>query len=804
MDKISDAKPAAFAHNALLHETMAQIQETVASELAAIVLANGEDVFLRVAERPADPPPSIAFLSASGGLVARIAAERRSCWIDTVDDGDADADALRALGIRSILGCPVEWGGRLIAVLLVGWRQVREAAPATAASVTQAGRQVALALQVTRLMEEVQDERAAREAAEAARVQSERRFQAFFDQTPEAVFLLDPCDAAVPMRIVDCNLAATLQNGYSRDELIGRPLSWLDASPAEPGVPQSTEQIRAAGVLRSEGKHRRKDGESVYIERALSLVHLGDEELALAVDHDPTERRRLEEQLRQAQKMEAIGRLTGGVAHDFNNMLSVISGYAELLLLDAAPDSATRERVEEIQRAAHRAADLTRQLLLFSRRERPHLGPVNLNEAVGELTKMVGRLIGEHIALTARFDPDLGIIRADLSQIQQVLVNLVVNARDAMPQGGRLEIETRRMQVDAAVASLCPGMAPGPYALLSVSDTGTGMDAGVRDRIFDPFFTTKSAGKGTGLGLALVYGIVSQCGGHIHVYSEPNQGTVFRLYFPSDGESAGQPTPHPGVEESYAGSETLLLVEDETMLRTMLRLTLEQLGYRVLCPADGHEALRVCLEHPDPIHLLISDLVMPGVNGRVLAERVRAARPETRVLLMSGYTDEMVLRNGGVGEGFAFIEKPFQLNALARKVREVLEQEPTLPRLPQGNGRILGVDDDPSTRETLIELLTEEGYRAEAASDGRKALEQLRAGARPDVILLDLRMPAMNGWVFRIEQRKDPALAQIPVIVLSGAHDPAAAADFLDAPDSLSKPIDVDALLHLIRKHCSR
>jgi len=707
-------------------------------------------------------------------------------------------------GVNSALAIPVPTAERLVGVLFVASQEVDRFDAGELPLVEQAGAQVAAAIESARLRREVDVEIARRHSAEERLTRSEQRFRALFDNAPEAVFLLDPHDPNVAMRIIDCNESAARQNGYARGEMLDKPIAWLQSTPAEAtDLADLVARIRAGGVLRLESRHRRKDGASVHVERALSLVRMGDDEIVLALDHDVTGRHQLEEQLRQANKMEAIGRLTGGVAHDFNNMLSVIGGYAELLLLDAAPGSEVRERAEEIKTATQRAAGLTRQLLLFSRRERPQLGPVNLNDAVSELTKMLGRLIGEDIDLSSRFDPHLENIRADISQIQQVLINLAVNARDAMPGGGRLEIETRRLVADAAVASLCPGMSPGAYTVLSVGDTGTGMDEATRLRIFDPYFTTKDAGKGTGIGLALVYGIVSQCGGFIHVYSKPGEGTIFRIYFPAIRETGSAPAPTMAPETAPGGGETVLLVEDEVMLRTMLRLSLEQLGYQVLCPSDVQEALQISLEHQGNIHLVVSDLVMPGINGRELVERIRSKRPDMRVLLMSGYTDEILLRSCGTSSGFAFIEKPFQLHALAAKVREVLDQDHAAPCGPQGNGRVLVVDDDANTRETLIDLLTEEGYRADAAADGRKALELLRNGARPDVILLDLRMPAMNGWVFRIEQRKDPAIADIPVIVLSGEHDPAAAADFLDAPDSLSKPVEVKALFSLIRKHCA-
>jgi PAS domain S-box-containing protein len=385
-----------------------------------------------------------------------------------------------------------------------------------------------------------------------------------------------------------------------------------------------------------------------------------------------------DEQLRQAQKMEAIGRLAGGVAHDFNNLLTAINSYAELLVRHLAGQERLQRYARGIEATAERAAGLTRQLLTFSRKQvlEPH--SLDLNRLVADLDRMLRRVIGEDVELSTVLQPELWAVHADQSQLEQVLMNLVVNARDALPRGGCVVIETANVALDEGAAFRCGDLAPGEYVTLAVADDGTGMDAETLARAFDPFFTTKPPGQGTGLGLATVYGIVNQSGGHVWAHSEPGRGTTFRIYLPRDagsGSAAGlRPSSPVPASRARPEGETLLLVEDDDGVRFPLREGLQSKGYTVLEAADGEEALTVAARHPGRLDLLITDVVMPRRNGRELAERLLAERPELRVLYMSGYTDDAVVRTGILTSSVAFLQKPFSVEALARRVRRVLDE----------------------------------------------------------------------------------------------------------------------------------
>jgi len=421
--------------------------------------------------------------------------------------------------------------------------------------------------------------------------------------------------------------------------------------------------------------NKRKDGTLYEEEAVISPVcdTTGRIVNYVAIKRDMTYERQLEVQLRQAQKMEAIGRLAGGVAHDFNNLLTVIMGNADFLLGETAPDHPGYRKLQIINDAAERAAQLTRQLLAFSRRQvlRPQV--LNLNTIVADMEKMLRRLIGEDIDLVTVLKPDLGQMEADPGQIEQVILNLAVNARDAMPQGGKLTLETDNIDLDEIYASQHAGVTPGRYVMLAVSDTGHGMDQATRQQIFEPFFTTKEMGKGTGLGLATVYGIVKQSQGHIWVYSEPGKGTTFKIYLPRADRDTGPVMEPVAPVKAHQGTETILLVEDDTGVRSLAREVLARSGYTVLEALHGEEALVIVQQHPGSIDLLVTDVVMPRMSGRELARRLVSLHPEIRVLYISGYTDNAIMHQGVLETSVAFLQKPIRPEALVRKVQEVLD-----------------------------------------------------------------------------------------------------------------------------------
>jgi nitrogen-specific signal transduction histidine kinase len=395
----------------------------------------------------------------------------------------------------------------------------------------------------------------------------------------------------------------------------------------------------------------------------------------LVLAHDVTAQRHLEEQLRQSQKMEAVGQLAGGIAHDFNNLLTAILGSTQLLLHNMPPEDPRREDAEEIKLAGHRAAELTRQLLAFSRRQVLAPKVLDLNAVVANMERMLRRLLGEDIELVTSLDATAGAVNADPGQLEQVLLNLAVNARDAMPPpgGGRLSIETARFTLHEEHVERRHRLPPGDYACLVVGDTGVGMDEATQAHLFEPFFTTKEVGKGTGLGLATVYGIVKQSGGYIWVYSERGRGTTVKVYLPRVPGVAEAPPLAPAPSEVRGGHETVLLVEDAAPVRALARRSLEARGYRVLDASDGPAALELSARHGAPIDLLVTDVVMPGMSGRELAERLAPVRPRMKVLYTSGYTDDAMVRQGVLTAGVAFLQKPFVPDSLARKVREVLD-----------------------------------------------------------------------------------------------------------------------------------
>ena len=519
---------------------------------------------------------------------------------------------------------------------------------------------------------EMRNHRAERAAAEAALRANEQRFRALVEHSWDAIALFGPDGA-----ILYGSPATTRVLGYELAEFVGRnALDLIHPEDRDLVVGRLTEAMaNPRGRVDVAARVKHKDGAWRYLEGVLTNL-LDDPSVGGIVNNyrDATERRSLEQQVIQAQKMEAVGRLAGGVAHDFNNILTAIGGYTDLLLEDLPLDDPRRQDVDEIHRAADRAAALTQQLLAFSRRQVLQPKVIDLNALVSNVEKLLGRLIGADVQLATALADEVGRVRADPGQLEQVIVNLAVNARDAMPGGGRLTIETRNVDLDAAYAAEHRTVVPGPYVVIAVSDTGTGMSADTQSHMFEPFFTTKEVGKGTGLGLATVYGIVKQSGGSIWVYSELGHGTTIKVYLPRVDEPP-DPLAAPGLAnpERLRGTETILLVEDEPAVRAVARQILARQGYTVLEAPDGPAALAMVAGRAR-VDLILTDVVMPGMSGRTLADQLATRWPGVRVLYMSGYTDDAIVRHGMLEPGLAYLQKPFRPDALVRKVREVLNR----------------------------------------------------------------------------------------------------------------------------------
>ncbi len=491
-----------------------------------------------------------------------------------------------------------------------------------------------------------------------------------FETHPLPMFIMD----AESLQFLAVNDAAIAHYGYSGEEFLS--MTAMEIRPAEDieifkeklaSIPP-TPGIRSGGPWR----HKKKDGAIIFVEVTHSRIEHKGRRAFLVLIHDVTERTRYEEALRQSMKMEAVGRLAGGVAHDFNNMLTIILGYCNLTLDQLPGADPLRSNIEGIRKAAERAALLTRQMLAFSRRQVLQPRILDLNEIITDISKMIRRLIGENIELVISPDRTLHRVKADPSQIEQILMNLIVNSRDAMPDGGRIVIETRNVELDENYTRRHAASHPGGYAMIAVTDNGMGMDAKTTQLIFEPFFTTKTTDQGTGLGLATVYGIVKQSGGNIWVYSEPGQGTTFKIYLPvvADKEPREKPKTDSG---SLTGTETVLLVEDESELRILARDILKKNGYRIIEAVHGEDALAKASQHHGPIHLMISDVMMPKLGGQELARRLKSTRKETKVIFMSGYASDAVLRHGVLEPGAVFIEKPFTGDTLMQHVRRVLD-----------------------------------------------------------------------------------------------------------------------------------
>ncbi len=530
----------------------------------------------------------------------------------------------------------------------------------------------------------------ARRQAEDALRQSSEMLQTLTEASPLAITVEDPQG-----RVRLWNAAAQKVFGWSAEDVVGSANPTIPESAAQEHRNLGRQVLQGHAFTALESTRVAKDGSVVHV--SISTAPLrgaeGNASGMLEVISDITEHKQLQVQLMQAQKMEGIGRLAGGIAHDFNNLLTAILGQADLIMrsfeksdearpgVTASSTMSPRLGVEQIQRAAERAAQLTQQLLAFSRNQVLQPTDMDLNRSLAEMEDMLRRLIGEDIDLAFVPGPDLGQITADPTQITQVVMNLAVNARDAMPNGGKLTIETATVELDETYATRRMAVVPGEYVLLAVSDNGHGMDKATLDRVFEPFFTTKERGKGTGLGLATVYGIVKQSGGYIWCYSEPGKGTSFKVYLPCTKSRADRSTPvvRRPAQPPPAGSETVLLVEDEEMVRSLVCQVLKWYGYKVLEAENGEAAIRVAQNHQGPIHLLISDLVMPGMSALDMVKELAPPRPQMRLIFMSGYTDHAAVRHQLAAGDVPYIQKPFAPDRLAHKVREVLNS-PWTPR----------------------------------------------------------------------------------------------------------------------------
>ncbi len=618
--------------------------------------------------------------------------------------------------------------------------------------------------------------------------QAESRLEAIIMSAHDAVITVD-----VEGRVVDWNPAATKVYGYSSEEMLGQPAEELVPPERLEEQGDIYQRARKGETVASIQTERiRKDGKRIQILLTVSPVFdAGGGVLGISqIVKDITDQLASEEELLQVKRMESIGLLAGGIAHDFNNLLTVINGYTSRLLDQVPEHNPTHKQLLYIEEAGTRAQALTQQLLAFSRKQILQPRVVSLSRVIENLLPLLARLIREDVEVVTSFDPTTDRVEIDQTQLEQVVLNLVVNASDAMPNGGKLTIETSPLVVLEEDAQPELGLSEGAYIMLAVSDTGIGISPEILPQIFDPFFTTKPLGRGTGLGLASVHGIVKQSGGHVIAYSEMGFGTTIRAYLPASNleiEEAKRDADQ--IEHPSGGGETILVVEDDTLLRRYAKEVLSDLGYNVIEAPNGIEALEISKNMPS-IDLLITDVVMPAMSGRQLAEAMTERRPTIRVLYISGYTENTIAQNRILHPGVWYLPKPFTPSQLHRKVQEILRQTAE-PR------RILVVDDDRVVREAIASMLSSSGFEVLEAADGMNALDICRRDA-VDLILLDLVMPEQEGMDTLRKLRK--VNRTCPIVALSGFPTYLAPARALGASATLAKPVSTGTLIQCVRE----
>ncbi len=665
--RIAEALNVATTEQEVVEQALERAMELPGVQAVWLFLREGEKGFRLAAARGL--PPALNVLGAMAGdclCRRRLLSGELSQVTNTLECEWLQKTSGDTRGVHGHASVPLWAGDQMVGVMnLVGSQQglFRDEELQVLNGI---GNQIALALE--RVAATGRAEQYAQQLADRVEV-AETKYQTLMQHANDAIFIVSP---AGPVLAV--NHQAEVMLGRPSIEIVGRPYIDLVSPTSRDDATAHCQRLLSTGAVHAHDIHlRHSAGRHVCADCSASLVPLRGGSVVLAIARDVTERNRLDRQFQQAQKMEAIGQLAGGVAHDFNNLLTVILGYTEFLLGDLPEDDRRREDVNAIQKAGQSAASLTRQLLAFSRKQILQTVALDLNASVRNLDRMMRRLIGEDMDVVTSLDSALGRISADPDQIEQIILNLAINARDAMPEGGRLTIETANVELDEHSGHTHLGSAPGPHVLLGVSDTGHGMDEETQSHLFEPFFTTKAQGKGTGLGLATVYGIVKQSGGYIRVESEPEHGTTFKIYFPRiEGVAEPLVTATSSVQAS-TGTETVLVVEDDDGLRALARKVLARYGYAVLDAPNGDEALRVSQQHQGAIDLLLTDVVMPGMTGPTLADRLAQLRPTIKVLYTSGYTDKTIVDRAVLAAGAAFLQKPYIPAVLARKVRDVLD-----------------------------------------------------------------------------------------------------------------------------------